>query len=225
LSASRQRIAWLVIAAMLGVCSAAHADSLTLYINQPLVKHGKTGATDAAAQVMNKAGIAFRIEGLPWSRAYANALRDPNGCVFPTDRTEDRMPLFKWAGPVVHDAWAALSLPGSTKKLSSVDDLKSARVAAYAIAETPLGKFLARYGINYFAVTNDDLDSYIPKLLESGRADYYVGHVATGAVRPDKLKVALVLSEADQFLACNPSVSDELMGRLNEAARSLIDKP
>lgn len=55
--------------------------------------------TTKVRDIMARAGIAYSIELLPWKRAYAQALREADTCIFSTSRTQEREAQFRWIGP------------------------------------------------------------------------------------------------------------------------------
>src|SRR5258707_6571241 len=61
--------------------------------------------TEVVKQALAKAGVEYRIEILPWQRAYKMGLEEPNTCVYATVVTDERKPLFKWASPIATDNW------------------------------------------------------------------------------------------------------------------------
>jgi len=60
-------------------------------------------STDIVRQLLQRAGISYDVELLPWVRAFNRAVLEPNTCVYSTTRTEQREHQFKWIGPVVAD--------------------------------------------------------------------------------------------------------------------------
>lgn len=58
-------------------------------------------ATDTLRAVCQEAGLACRIQSVPWARAYRNAQITPNTLVYSTARLPEREPDFHWIGPLL----------------------------------------------------------------------------------------------------------------------------
>ena len=62
-------------------------------------------STDIVRAVMTRAGQSYNMSFLPWQRAFNDALTKSNTCVFSTTETKERLPQFKWVGPLVSNNW------------------------------------------------------------------------------------------------------------------------
>lgn len=58
-------------------------------------------ATDKVRQLMRLAGVPYRIELMPWARAYHKALNNPNTGVYSIMRSQSREKLFQWVCPLI----------------------------------------------------------------------------------------------------------------------------
>lgn len=172
-------------------------------------------ATDVLKEAFGRAGFKMKAHLYPWLRAYQSALETPNGCVYSTIRSPDREVLFKWVGPIIRDEMVLLVREGSGVNITTIEDIKR-----YRTASTPgdwLSAFLQEKGANLvFTPTRGQL-----QMLLNGRIDFWAATRARGAYfaarEKVKLRVALVLREADMYLACNPAVPDTVIESLNGA--------
>lgn len=57
-------------------------------------------ATDTLRALCHEAGLACRIQSVPWARAYRNAQHTPNTLVYSTARLPEREQEFHWIGPI-----------------------------------------------------------------------------------------------------------------------------
>ncbi|WP_218645072.1 ABC transporter substrate-binding protein [Aquitalea sp. LB_tupeE] len=57
-------------------------------------------ASDLLTAMASKAGLALRLQLLPWSRAYATVQTTPDTMLFSTVRTPERENQFRWVGPI-----------------------------------------------------------------------------------------------------------------------------
>ncbi|MCK5727258.1 MAG: transporter substrate-binding domain-containing protein [Thiotrichaceae bacterium] len=64
-------------------------------------KHRLTGvAVEIVREVLREVGHPEKILIYPWARAYNEAKTQKNRILFTTSRTPERIPLFKWVGPL-----------------------------------------------------------------------------------------------------------------------------
>src|SRR3546814_16957248 len=91
---------------------------------------------------------------LPWQRAYREALEKPATCVFSTTETEQRMPLFKWVGPLVSNDWVFLAGPDTPITLRSLEDARPFVIGGYQGDATAL--FLQERGFNVLTAPADE---------------------------------------------------------------------
>lgn len=178
-------------------------------------------ATDLLAKAFQQAGMEFKVTLLPWARAYAMGLSDANTCVYSTTRTEEREPKFKWIGPVVQNDWFLFGRADSPK-LASLADLKGATVGGYR--GDALTEYLKAQGVKVDEAASDAAN---PKKLQAKRIDYWAAGRMLGpwtAAREGVpgLVPVLKIKETEMYLACNKSVDDATVARLNDALKKLV---
>ena len=69
------------------------------------IKNGKdlSGiSVDIVREIQKRIGNHKKILVLPWNRAYIMTQKKPYFALFSTLKTDERAPLFKWVGPLVH---------------------------------------------------------------------------------------------------------------------------
>ncbi|MFN2409085.1 MAG: substrate-binding periplasmic protein [Halomonas sp.] len=170
-------------------------------------------ATQVLRRGLRAADIEAEFRLLPWARAYTAArLRDQH-CVYSTTRTTEREALFRWAGPLVVNEWAAFSLAGRDIKASSIPELANLRVGSFR--EDAVGNHVAAQGIDVLRAPNERENL---ARLNAGLIDVIVTGKATGEFLANAKNVALqhlfTFYRAPLYLACNPSVSKDLIKRL-----------
>ena len=177
-------------------------------------------ATDLVREMLGRTGIDATITVFPWKRAYQMALVNRETCVYSTTRTEARENLFKWVGPVATDHWVVFAKAGSKIKITTLDDLKKLKVAAYQGDAKAI--FLKSKGITPDEAVNEKLNA---RKLEAGRVDAWVSGSASGPwVARDqgiKIKPIFAIQEVHMYLACNPAVSDNEIAIMNEAIKAI----
>ncbi|MDK2124685.1 substrate-binding periplasmic protein [Parachitinimonas caeni] len=180
-------------------------------------------AADKVRLMMEKTGIRYQIDLLPWRRAYEMALTQKLTCVFATTRTKEREPLFKWIGPLASTDWV---LYGKAERKISLRSLEDAR--AYVI-----GTYNGDIRDNYFRskgyrVDTAPDDNLNPGKLMAGRIDLWASGRYEGAQLLARRGLAgdimplLSFNHADLYLACNLEAPDSLIRQMENALNTLI---
>jgi polar amino acid transport system substrate-binding protein len=173
-------------------------------------------------RALARAHVTATIAPVPWQRAYDDALGNPATCAYPTSVTPERLPLFKWASPLGQNDWALVGTTETGIKLDSLDEAKRYRIGVYQ-GDARQSFFEAAGGYQLEAVNSNDLNL---TRLEAGRIDLWAASVYTVWFERQRgvgnLRVVRTFRTVDLALACNKSVPDELMARLNRAIQSLI---
>lgn len=177
--------------------------------------------TDKVREMMARAGTEFRIELQPWKRAYTTALSEPNACVFPTARTPEREPLFKWAGPTDEAEWELWGRADHEFPLRTLEDARKLRIGTYN--GDARDEYLRSHGFTVEPVPNDLLN---PQKLLMRRIDLWaVGRRGMEPMKQyewsGKIVPLLVFNRVKIHLACNPAVPDALIARLNAALEEM----
>jgi polar amino acid transport system substrate-binding protein len=215
------QLAGIGVAVLLGV--SARAETLRLVtedvppINTVSDKPGEAGgiATDLIAKALAESRVSFDVSVHSWTDAYAMALHGRDVCVYSTSRTDERETLFKWVGPIVRNRWALFGrIDGPA--LASLDDARGHSIGG------PYDGAPTRYlkGIGFAVDETTDFHTNLRR-VEARQIDYAVSSLLTGAhaIAHDKeladIVPVLVFKDIDLYLACNKSVSDKLVARLN----------
>lgn len=175
-------------------------------------------ATAKVREVMRRAGVDYRLEVLPWKRAYRSALSRGDACVYSTTRTPERESLFKWVGPIDIAQWVLLGRADRKLQLRSLDDARGLRIGTYN--GDAREAWLRSRGFSLDSTSNDL--SNLHKLM-AGRIDLWAASMrsdsdALARFGYEKQVVpVLVFKEIGVYLACNRAVPDGLVTRLNTA--------
>lgn len=183
--------------------------------------HKATGtAVEIIRLVLKEAGIGYQIVTGPWNRSYNTALVKPDNCVFPTQVTEDRKPLFKWIGPVERNRWVVYKTKDSPLTASTMDDLKDKLIGGY------IGDAVAVYlKQQSFRVEEATADHLNVKKLRSGKIDAWATTQLSGIklAKDAGLDIEQVVEirENTLALACNRAVDDAIIARMQHALDAL----
>ena len=178
--------------------------------------------TDKMHALLQRAGVPYRIDIVPWKRAYVMAQRDPYTCVYSTTRTPERENQFKWIGPINSTEWVFLGRANQQYRLRTLEDARPLRIGVYN--GDARGEFLRSRGFTVDATQNDLANQQ--KLLLN-RIDLWA--IATRAdsnmmerlTLGGKIVPVLTFNKVQLYLACNPSVPDALVDRLNTTFEAL----
>lgn len=218
--------AWLSVLTHLS--GQAGATELTITTENMPPSSMKVGAdiggreTDKIREIMARTDTAYTLEMLPWARAFAMAERQRDTCVYSTTRTPEREKLFKWVGPLEEVDWMLLGRADGKIRLRSLEDARELSIGTYN--GDARDDYLRARGFHVQAATSDAAN---PHKLLMGRIDLWAvstpagGLILTQWEWAGKLVPLLVFNTIKAYLACNPSVPDELVERLNVAVADM----
>ena len=214
-------ISTFILASWLATGAAASL-SITTENAPPSSMLGENGVigreTDKIRELMARTGTEYTIDLLPWKRAYMMAQTQNQTCVYSTSRTPEREALFKWVGPTDEAEWQFWGRADHEFPLNTIEDARKLRIGTY-IGDAR-DEYLRSRGFKVEPVSNDLVN---PKKLLLKRIDLWAVGMRNGTAGPrqpewaDKVVPLLVFNRVKVYLACNPSVPDQLVERLNAA--------
>lgn len=218
---------WIVIASIF-LASAAHAQSLNLVTEEyPPYSYREDSVYKGASieqvdLLMKDAGLAYSIEMMPWARALMLAETQEMTCVFTTVHNQERDKRFKWIEPLLVDRTVLIGKSGSKIKPETLAD------ATKFVIGTQRDDFTADLlQAKHFTKIDlaSDLGLTLKKLL-NGRIDLmpisekYLAKLKREGVAVDSI---LLLTEQIYSIACNESVPDQHIARMQASLKKLID--
>ncbi len=222
------RMAWRLAALLLMLPVAAGAQGVRIvgeHLPPSSMMEGNVivgRETMKVREIMARAGIGYAIELLPWKRAYAQALREPDTCIFSTSRTQEREALFRWIGPLNEAEWVLYGLAERRLALRTLDDARG------LVIGTVLGDarddYLRQRGLNVAPVTQEWLN---PQKLLLGRIDLWAVGMAVGS-KPflgkeweGKVVPLLTFNRVQTYLACNKQLPEAQAAAMQRAAAAM----
>ncbi|MCX4029832.1 transporter substrate-binding domain-containing protein [Endozoicomonas sp. SM1973] len=179
----------------------------------------------AAAQKVSQPVTRNKIKLYPWARGYRNAVDGPNIVLFATTRTEEREPLFKWAGPITATRIVLLAPKASNISIKSPEDLKKYKIAA--IRDDVGEQLVVALGIEKGKIKSSANADSVVKKLANNKVDMwaYEENVARWFIKKNNLNnddyaTVYVLKEAELYYAFSKDVSDTVVASVQEG----IDK-
>ena len=168
-------------------------------------------------EMLARTGYPYTIAVLPWKRAFTMAQRDPYTCVYSTSRTPEREQQFKWVGPTDEAEWVLMGRAGRQYNIRTLDDARKLRIGTYN--GDARDEFLRARG---FDVDGAPDNAANPKKLMLDRIDLWAVGVRNNDLSalaqfgaPEQLVPVLTFHRVKVYLACNPSVPDAMVERMN----------
>ena len=179
-------------------------------------------ATEKIRAIMERVGIDYDIEMLPWKRAYLLAQSQPDTCVYSTTRVPDREAMFKWIGPTHENDWTLFGRADRNYRITSIEDARKYRIGTYN-GDVRSDALIAQGFI--VDTVQDKLAN--PRKLLVNRIDLWASSVRVGtAIVAEngwggQIIPVLTFKRTELYLACNLSVPDALVVRMNAALRAM----
>jgi polar amino acid transport system substrate-binding protein len=201
------------------VITAEHSPPASMKVDGQVV--GREG--EKIREMLARAGYAYTIDVLPWKRAFTMAQRDPYTCVYSTSRTPERELQFKWVGPTDEAEWVLMGRANRKYNVHTLDDARTLRIGTYN--GDARDEFLRARGFDVDGASDNAAN---PKKLLLDRIDLW----AVGMRNNDRSALALnfdvgqivpvlTFHHVKVYLACNPSVPDAMVERMNAALDSM----
>ena len=179
-------------------------------------------ATEKVRVIMERADIDYEIEMLPWKRAYLLAQTQANTCVYSTTRVPERESVFKWIGPTHENDWTLFGRADRDYRITSIEDARKYRIGAYN-GDVRSDALIAQGFI--VDTVQDKLAN--PRKLLVDRIDLWASSVRVGSAIvaengwSTQIVPVLTFKRTELYLACNPSVPDALVAKMNAALRAM----
>ncbi|MCE3602096.1 ABC transporter substrate-binding protein [Massilia sp. P8910] len=181
-------------------------------------------AVDIVDELMQRAGVQVDpIDTVPWARGLALTGATPDTCQVMVGRTPEREQKFKWIGPIGYSRWMFFGLRESKITLRQLHDARPYLVGT--IIDDLSVPILKSNHIRVAEVAADHLNP--PKLLRRRidlwasaelPARYLMRAPGLGGIEP-----LLTFATIPMFLACNNSMRDGEVARLNSIIGTMID--
>lgn len=205
--------------------NAASAGELTFNISEyPPLNFEKDGkivgmGADQVHEIMSRAGIAYKIEPMKWSRAIALAENTASNCVT-TVHTEERNARFKWVEPLVQQDIVLVGLTGGAKA-DTLDAALAMRIGSWN-ADSSID-LLKKAGVSQIDLA-PTMDNTLEK-LKAGRIDFVpLSAAAIASVTAKGVSVTPVASIGASVtgIACALDTPDADITAMQEALNAMI---
>ncbi|SEH65942.1 amino acid ABC transporter substrate-binding protein, PAAT family [Rhizobium tibeticum] len=186
-------------------------------------RDGKTikgASVEQVEKVMKDAGIDYKIEMMPWARAYNLAQTTPMSCVFTTAHSAKRDPMFRWVEPLLVDRNILITRSGSGVTAKNLEEARPYTVGTQRDDYTEVT--LKENGFTKLDVATD-FNATLRKLL-NGRIDMMpISEIYFGKLKAQQpLEKLTVLSSQPMGIACEKSFPSDLLTKMQAALDKLI---
>lgn len=220
-----------MLAVLLLLCSAGAAAErphlhITTEFSPPsaMTRDGRVigFATEKIRIIMERLGIDYEIEMLPWKRAYLLAQTQAATCVYSTTRVPERETLFKWIGPTHENDWTLFGLAGRNYQVATIEDARKYRIGGYN-GDVRSEALIAQ---GFMVDTVQDRLANPRKLLVD-RIDLWASSLRVGSAIvaengwSKQIVPVLTFKRTGLYLACNPGVPDALVAKMNATLRAM----
>jgi polar amino acid transport system substrate-binding protein len=169
--------------------------------------------------IFARAQVDYDATVTPWARAIALAESKPMHCVVAAARTPEREAQFKWVSPVHTDRNVLVGLRERHLKIKNLDEAKDYLIGTQRNDYTQ--SVLKSLGFTHIDLSAD-FDKTLSKLA-AGRIDLMpMSESALRKLPGASFQEVVVLTHQSLGMACNRSVPDELISRMQLTLDALI---
>ncbi len=177
---------------------------------------------DQVREIMQREGIEFSLEMMPWPRAYWLAENRKNHCVFTTAMTPARAGSFSWISPL-GGAELLLVKKAGTQVPSSITDI--AQNSSVGTQRSDYSEYVLQNNgfsnIDYF----DDIGAIIRQLTQERLDLAAISSMMFHTLIEQGVDVELVHGFGDIIgngIACHPDTDQALLGKMQNGLNKII---
>ena len=184
-------------------------------------------STTIVKRLMQEAQIHYRLEMVPWNRAYETTLNRPNTLIFTIAKTASRRDKFHWIGKISNRKVSLFRLRDrhDLEKMTLEEAKTKAKIASVqGDASTEMIIKLKFSKENLTVIHDTTSSSLCIKHVIKGRSDYFPMNpyslkyrVATGKI-PDVFTDQFIIHDADgYYIAANIQTDPNILEALEQA--------
>ena len=219
----------LLIGLLLTLSSAVSAQTFFIYpalippyILEAKGGHGRGVIIEILTQALDQAKIPYKIvDSMPWRRAQAEAMDEPNSLISPFARTPGRDPDWAWLS-ILLDEKMFVYVPSDRSAIVAEKDLSAIRHLGVLAGGAPesIAKELGLVSVaepvaaeaqNAMKLAMGRLDAWMSQGLMASWGMRYAG------IGPDKIKAAFMLRELPLWVATSKKTDPAQVERLRRA--------
>lgn len=169
--------------------------------------------------ILERTGTQYEATVMPWARAIKLAETSPMHCVFAAARTAERENRFKWVSPIHTDRNV---LVARKDRIFNIKTLQDAKAYTIGTQRNDYTEALLR-SMNFPRIDiSADFNNTLSKLA-AGRIDLMpMSESALKNLPQQELREVITFSKQRLGMACNKSVPDSLIERMQKVLDDLI---
>lgn len=180
--------------------------------------------TDVLTALVEQANIEYSIKLRDLSYGLNRTEQHPNHGIYCVSKTAEREPMFEWVGPLANIEWSLFAKPGSSIRLSDLNDAHDYRIGGYK--GDIMTNYLTEKGFNVAAISNNGLNArrLVQDQIDLWVADGLAGpYLAADASDVTGLEKVLVFRETPMYLAIHKGTDPETIRALQASYESLVN--
>jgi polar amino acid transport system substrate-binding protein len=191
-------------------------------------------STRIIRKLLEGAHLAYRIELVPWKRAYNTALKRPNTLIYTIAKTESRKDKFHWIGTIANRKVSLFRLR-SRQDLArmTLEEVKENAKIASIQGDASTEKIIAMgFAVKNITMIHDNITKNLCiKHVMNGRSDYFPMNpyslkyrIKAGDV-PDIFTEQFVIHDADgYYIAANIETDADILEALRDSYKRLAEE-
>lgn len=216
--------------------NAAEEELLVLTEELPPFNYQEGGAvkgfaTEIVAKLLGEAKLTYKIELVPWSRAYKTALKRPNTLIYTMAKTEARKDKFHWVGKISNRRLSLFRLR-SRQDLANMtlEEAKEKAKIAVIRGDASTEKLLEMgFPEKNMTKMRDTGHNLCVKHVMGGRSDFFslnpysLKYRIRSGIYPDVFTEQFVIHDGDgYYIAASLGTDPSVLKSLRDAHKRLV---
>lgn len=174
------------------------------------------------SELFKRAGVSFEIRLVPLRRALHTVEEQPDSCVFPLERSQEREARFAWVSPLLITQSAFYSSTGQDIRVRSLADARDLSVGTYG--GSALHEYLVTFNYSGLQIAREELLN--ARKLAAGRIDLWATDTISGEYFARRAGIAdlreqLVFMTTLRGIACNTAISPAILRSLRHELKKM----
>lgn len=173
-------------------------------------------------QLMDKAGIDYKITVMPPKRAELYVKATPNSCVIPIEKSQEREVFYSWVSPVLISHTGLFQLETANPiKLDSLADARPHRIGSYLGSST--GEYLSSFSYRVDLATKNDANLH---KMEAGRIDLWASDILSAYYLSKQENIRITGSRLNFFtslraIGCHEDLDEKVLSAMRDALQDM----
>lgn len=177
---------------------------------------------DIIRELFRRSEVAYEIRMVPLRRALATVEQNPDACVFPLERSQEREARYTWVSPLLITRTGFYSRPDSDLAVHSLADARELAVGTYA--GSAVHEYLQSFGYSGVQVAREELLN--ARKLQAKRIDLWATDSVSGRYFARRAGITgiqeqFVFLTTLRGIACNAGISPGITRTLQRELRGM----